>query len=201
MSTKSRVSAAALLVVALLTVSGCASAAGDPGDTTAAATQQPSPEPTAVALTPQELAVWQSREDADSRVLGPGDGELEYAAARRDFPLPMPEGTAIPATPNFDFYVPDGTVGRGMGAGLVSWTWLCATETELVDALEQGDERRAANTFAQLEAWMALPADVRVFEGLDAYRSVVVDPARAGDTEPLATDRDFWCTESPFQKL
>jgi hypothetical protein len=195
MSMKTRVVPVALLAVALLAVSGCTSSADAPEPVASAA---PSAAP---ALTPEELAAWESMAENNPAGLGPGEGEVEYTRARLAFPLPMPAGTAIPEKTSFDFHTPGGIYDRGMGAGLVSWTWLCATESELLDALEEDDASRADATFDQLEAWMALPAEVRMFEGLDAYRSVVIDPARSGNSAPLATDRDSWCAQAPFDKL
>ncbi|GAB3605656.1 hypothetical protein GCM10027413_10650 [Conyzicola nivalis] len=182
-------------MVFALAVSGCATATDNVVEPAAQATQTPTPAPT---LTESELLAWQQFAANNPGSLGPGEGEIEYAQARRDFPLAMPEGTTIPETTAFDFYAPGGALGRGAGYGLVSWTWLCATETELLDAIDEGDDARADESFAQLEAWMALPSELRVLEGLDAFRSVVIDPARAGDTEGLEADRQSWCAQAPF---
>ena len=69
----------------------------------------------------------------------------------------------------------------------------------LLDAIADDDTDRIDESFAQLEAWMALPSEVRVLEGIDAFRSVVVDPARAGDTTALESDQNSWCAQFPFE--
>ncbi|WP_411698293.1 hypothetical protein [Conyzicola sp.] len=196
MSMKTRVMLAAVAIA--LAVSGCAQVADEAAEPAAQAAQTPTPSPT---LTESELLAWQQMAANNPDSLGPGEGEIEYAAARRDFPLAMPEGTAIPETTAFDFHTPGGIYERGAGAGLVSWTWLCATETELLDAIDEGDDARTDESFAQLEAWMALPPEVRVLEGLDAFRSVVIDPAREGDTTGLEADRQSWCAQAPFDAV
>jgi hypothetical protein len=194
MSTKTRVVLAAAALA--LVLGGCAPASDEVAEPAARATQTPTPTPT---LTESELLAWEQFAANNPDSLGPGEGEAEYAQARSDFPLAMPEGTAIPETTAFDFYAPGGALGRGTGYGLVSWTWLCATETELLDAIEADDDERVDESFAQLELWMALPSEQRVLEDIDAFRSVVIDPARSGDTAGLEADRQSWCSQTPFQ--
>jgi len=195
MSTNTRVIAA--LVFTTLTLSGCAFVADQPGTR-----DTPSPTPSATpprTLTDAELLAWKQMAANNPDSLGPGEGEVEYAEARRSFPLTMPRGMTIPETTSFDFYPAGGLYGRGLGYGLVSWTWLCATETDLLRAIGSGDDEGAEELFAQLDAWMALPSDVRMLEGVDAFRSVVVDPARAGDTAGLEADKQSWCAQAPFE--
>jgi hypothetical protein len=195
MSTIARIIPLVMLVaVASAALSGCVPAAGPEADAAPTSDTTTAPQP----LTADELAAWQARADANPHGLGPGEGELEYAEAVREFPLAMPEGTAFPKTTAFSFYAADGLLDRGAGNGLASWTWLCATETELLDALDAGDNARSATSFDALEAWMSLPAEVRMLEGLDSFRSVVIEPARAGDTTGLEADRVSWCAQAPF---
>jgi hypothetical protein len=201
MSTMSRI-ALALTLIALTagsgSLAGCATVADKADSPAASSTGAPTPAPTPT-LTEGELLAWKQMAANNPDALGPGEGEAEYAQARSEFPLAMPEGTAIPETTSFSFYAPGGILGRGAGYGLVSFTWLCATETELLDAIDADDPDRADASFVQLELWMALPSKQRVLEGIDAFRSVVVEPARAGDTKPLEADRQSWCAQAPFE--
>jgi len=194
MSTKARVTVAAAVLA--LSVSGCAPVTeqGAGPATQHSQTATPSPSPT---LTESQLLAWEQMAGDDG--IGPGDGEAEYAQAVLGFPLEMPAGTAFPEQTSFEFYSEGGVLGKGIGAGIVSWTWLCATETVLLDAIADDDTDRIDESFAQLEAWMALPSEVRVLEGIDAFRSVVVDPALAGDTTALESDQKSWCAQFPFE--
>jgi hypothetical protein len=201
MSTKPRIIVAVSLIALLsaaATLSGCASGVDEAAETPAPISATPPPAP---ALTEGELLAWKQLAANNPDALGPGEGEAEYAQARGEFPLAMPEGTAIPETTSFSFYTPGGILSRGTGYALVSWTWLCATETELLGAIKAGDDDRVDASFAQLELWMTLPAKQRVLEGIDAFRSVVIDPARAGDTGGLEADRKSWCSQAPFDTV
>ena len=196
MSTKARVTVAAAVLA--LSVSGCAPVTeqGTGPATQHSQTATPTPSPT---LTESQLLAWEQRAASNPETLGPGDGEEEYAQARRDFPLEMPAGTAIPARTSFDFYVADGIYERGMGALIVSHTWLCATETALLDALKNADATAVDDSVARLKAWMSLPAEIRRNEGIEQFGTVVLETALAGDTTALESDQNSWCAQFPFE--
>jgi hypothetical protein len=171
----------AVFAVLVAAVSGCAT--------------QTTPEPAAApTLSAQELAEWTALAEANPGTLGPGEGEAEYDAAVAAFPLPLPSGYAFPHSSTLRFYTPGGVLERGAGTGYAAYSWLCAAQTAYLDA--DGDTAREA-ALDDLRDWAALPSDVITLRNAGDWAAAVLDPAAAGDDEPLEADARSNCGEFP----
>lgn len=131
---------APLLALVLFTLAGC-SAATEPSPTLA---------------------------KGEEEFLTEGSAFAEYETTIRSIDELLPEGRAYPPGLPANFLPNDGVLMEGAARNVAYFTWLCAWESEYLDAFTADDEERLTQAESMITAW----------ETLDFYTTVIVDPER-----------------------
>ena len=133
-----------------------------------------------------------------------GTAYFEYLAAIETLPDPLPAGAVYPTG------VPEGldsgpldngtegaVMENGAGTNTAHFTWLCAWESEYLDAMSVGDKQRQVAAEAMLETWISDPAYLGYEIDADlAWSPTILGPMRLGDPSSIETDRVQSCYQA-----
>ena len=133
-----------------------------------------------------------------------GTAYFEYLAAIETLPDPLPAGAVYPTG------VPEGldsgpldngtegaVMENGAGTNTAHFTWLCAWESEYLDAMSVGDKQRQVAAEAMLETWISDPAYLGYDIDADlAWSPTILGPMRLGDPSSIETDRVQSCYQA-----
>lgn len=131
------------------------------------------------------------------KYLTEGSAVDEYHAAIRDIGEPLPEGQHYPPGLPEHFLPVDGYLEEGAARNQAWFTWLCAWETEYLQAFAS-DSSTQAHAEMMIERWATM----------DFYLNVIVDPERGwvsnvvapmqlGDPTGVRADHRQLCGQFP----
>jgi hypothetical protein len=134
----------------------------------------------------------------EREILKKGEVHTEYEAAKSEFPEPLPNGVTYIERLGPEYEEEGVLIGKGMGKVVVAWTWLCAWETEYIDALDADDEDRAESAIAMIGKWRSLPEkDLYLADPNEDWEKVVLQPALLGDPSAIKNDLVNTCVGFP----
>lgn len=122
---------------------------------------------------------------------------FEYLAAieRMEFPLPpgaeYPEG--IPEAADQTPIEWQGLASNAVGSSIAHYTWLCAWETDYLDAFEQDDLERRAVAEVMINRWTETDYYATIVDPDQAWIKNVTDPMSFGKSSGVKADRGQNC--------
>lgn len=131
------------------------------------------------------------------KYLTEGSAVEEYLAAIRDIGEPLPEGQDYPPGIPDHFLPVSGYLEEGAARNQAWFTWLCAWETEYLQAFAS-DSSRQVHAEAMIEQWAKMDFYLNVIVDPDrGWVSNVVAPMRLGDPTGVRADHRQLCGQFP----
>jgi len=136
--------------------------------------------------------------DETHYLLTDGDAADEYHSTIDKIPEPLPAGVAYPASLPADFLPTDGVLEAGAARNVAWYTWLCAWESEYLDARALPDDKRQAVAEAEIAKWpdMDFYAHV-VVDDTKSWESSVLKPMQLGDPSGVDGEHNLMCPIYP----
>lgn len=121
-----------------------------------------------------------------------GSAYEEYVATIDSIAEPLPSGRSFPPGLPENFLPVDGVLEVGGARNQAYFTWLCAWESEYLDAFSAGDSQRTETAEAMIVRWSEMDFYLNVMiDPEKGWVKNVVDPMKLGDPGGVKADHEI----------